>query len=229
MKKKSSQVKKTQSETTLKEVSEIWASHRRALKSGIHNRILKAQSILNKVIEPVPSNLNNLSSFLISMLDQYRLLPAQNDLLEKLTYEDTRTLQTNAAKNILELSAEADDFKFFERLAVVLKEEPVVFYPLQSKLATLLISEWTHRNKTSVLRFRKPWVPTQADKNTPLCFFTGSALSKYCRIKLDQSNLSDDIVVKTYQRLGLLPARKKIVRDVSEKMGKLVHVGFRRE
>jgi hypothetical protein len=35
--------------------------------------------------------------------------------------------------------------------------------------------------------------------------------------------------VKTYQRLGLLPARKKIVRDVSEKMGKLVHVGFRRE
>ena len=224
---RSSQAHEPQALITHDEWLQIVASEETARESWLLKQLQRVEQIRAKVAKPIPSDPT--PTFLLPWSMEQWLIPAQNKLLFKLLFKKNRKLNTEDAQAAIKHSAELDDVGFFVRLGTVLSEEPFDFEAVQMpKLADLLVSEWTHRRNSNRLRYRRPWLSRTPGNHTPLCFFTGPALVEYCRIQLDQTNLSDADVVKTSQRLGLQGATKKLVRSIRNRRGKLVYTGFSR-
>jgi hypothetical protein len=99
------------------------------------------------------------------------------------------------AKGLVLKAIDAADIKFFVRLGKVLSKEalPPVKRLMDNDLEGFLITHWAKRK----------------DGLPELFYLTPDALTLLCREKLGKKGLSRDVVVKTRQRLGLMPFKRQ--------------------
>lgn len=152
----------------------------------------------------------------------------RREFLWDLASSSKRGLNTENAIRAIQLAYQTDDADFFIRLGKALTLAPLSPQIVSDcRIQNLLLSEWVRRNsRRPLMAYFLRFLPlADAPKDqVPLCFFTNPALADYCRIKLNQSNLTDHAVIKSRQRLGLLRANQRTIRTVQLRKAVLLYI-----
>ena len=228
------------------EWAEIRASATAAEEIWLEKIVEKSVARFNKLKRPLTENvLQNasvlpLSAYFCTPLSAYseREIAAQNYLLGAMLRKEKRSLTGDDAWRVLSNAATADDFGFFIRLGRVLGEEPFDMHSTNFEpLIKLLIYDWVGRRVIRegfdvTLRYSRSRTLNRANDATPLCFFTDTAITQYCALKLGYVRANKplaSVVAENHQAwtrlrnrvLQLKPASKKLIRSVSMKSGRL--------
>lgn len=127
-------------------------------------------------------------------------------LLNRLRQNPRPPLNDEHVKRVITLAAERQDDKFFKRLGKALSAKPKLPSVRSVVWQTRLLRPWAMFSLPSLVAFLLTRWTNGADGLPPLCFLTQTSLTDVCRHYLD-SQLTDDLITKARQRLGLKPFR----------------------